>query len=239
MKQPNWVENPHLGKGIGLWLTAAQDLSDYDLKQRLFLISDGRSFIRLSNRGLTSGGASLSWPENQQSAQNRWTRRVTQVIWFRFSGPRTSRLLAQAQVCPKYETKSEVACLATVVPPGRFELPPPPPEGGALSPELWGLNGASLRYQRESGAGRSIRLIRGTATDDTGRDPDERDRADDGSHRREHEHPHADAPPGDQQAGADEHESDIRSVGDAQPEKQSASGIHPPILRQQCNLRET
>ena len=25
-----------------------------------------------------------------------------------------------------------------VVPPGRFELPPLPPEGSALSPELWG-----------------------------------------------------------------------------------------------------
>ena len=28
---------------------------------------------------------------------------------------------------------------ASEVPPGRFELPPLPPEGSALSPELWGL----------------------------------------------------------------------------------------------------
>lgn len=34
--------------------------------------------------------------------------------------------------------ESELACHVTNVPPGRFELPPLPPEGSALSPELWG-----------------------------------------------------------------------------------------------------
>ena len=40
----------------------------------------------------------------------------------------------------------EMDCHASNVPPGRFELPPLPPEGSALSPELWGP-GKTLGYQ--------------------------------------------------------------------------------------------
>ena len=48
--------------------------------------------------------------------------------------------------CRRLARDSVFARTLTVVPPGRFELPPLPPEGSALSPELWGP-GKTLGYQ--------------------------------------------------------------------------------------------
>jgi hypothetical protein len=67
------------------------------------------------------------------------TEGILHEPWATFLDPKFQRRMAQNTTNPAHDRSGRGSRMSKLVPPAGFEPAPPPPEGGALSPELRGL----------------------------------------------------------------------------------------------------